>query len=69
MTTRPAIEAVYRGSRARARDWRDCEIVGQDEATGKLVLREVGKFYRGVWLADHNDVRIVGAAAKALASR
>ena len=55
MTT--AISAVYRPSRAR--NWGDVEIVA-DHPSGQLVLREVGKFYRGVFLAPREHVRIAG---------
>lgn len=53
-----AISAVYRPSRAR--DWDDLEIVADHPASGQLVLREVGKFYRGVFLAPREHVRIAG---------
>ncbi len=53
-----AIRAVYRPSRRR--DWDDVEIVGDHVATGQLVLREVGKFWPGIWLADRDEVRIAG---------
>lgn len=62
MTTQKAIDAVYRPSRAR--DWKDCEIVGQHK-DGGLVLREAGtKFWRGVWLAERDQVRLRGAETK-----
>lgn len=48
--------AVYRATPADA--WLDCEIVGRQE--GGIVLREVGKAYAGVWLADPDQVRIAG---------
>lgn len=52
-----AITAVYRPNRRR--DWKPAEIVA-DHASGQLVLREVGKFYRGVFLAPREHVRIAG---------
>lgn len=56
MTT--AISAVYRPSRGR--DWDEVEIIADHPASGHLVLREVGKFYRGVFLAPREHVRIAG---------
>lgn len=56
MTT-PAIAAVWRPTRRH--DWRDTEIVA-DHASGQLVLREVGKFWPGVFLAPRDQVRIAG---------
>lgn len=53
-----AISAVHR--RSRARDWDDVEIIADHPASGQLVLREVGKFYRGVFLAPREQVRIAG---------
>lgn len=38
-------------------DWRECEIVGR-RGSGKLVLREVGQFLRGVFLAEPDAVRV-----------
>lgn len=58
MTTDAAIDAVYR--RRRSQEWREVEVVGQHSSTGQLVLREVGKFWPGVWLADRDQVRIAG---------
>ena len=51
------ISAVWR--RHRRRDWQPAEIVA-NHPTGGLVLREVGKFWPGVWLADRGEVRIAG---------
>ncbi len=56
MTT--AISAVYRPKRGA--DWEEAEIVADHPASGHLVLREVGKFYRGVFLAPREHVRIAG---------
>lgn len=53
-----AITAVYRSHRRR--DWKPAEIVADHPASGQLVLREVGKFYRGVFLAPRHQVRIDG---------
>lgn len=39
--------------------WTKVEIVGQHHS-GRLILREVGKFWPGVWLADRDQVRIAG---------
>lgn len=49
-----AKRAVYRAHDSQP--WQDCEIVGR-HADG-LVLREVGKVYRGVWVAALDRVRI-----------
>jgi hypothetical protein len=56
-TTAP-VSAVYRPNRRR--DWEDVEIVGRHVPTDQLVLREVGKFWPGVFLAPREDVRISG---------
>jgi hypothetical protein len=58
VTTQPVIDAVYR--KRRALDWREVEIVGQHDGTGQLVLREIGKFWPGVWLAERDQVRVAG---------
>lgn len=58
MTTSTAVTALYRPTRRH--DWRESEIVGEHAGTGQLVLRETGKFYRCVWLADRDTVRIAG---------
>lgn len=55
MTT---ISAVYR--KRRGQDWQPAEIVADHPASGHLVLREVDKFYRGVFLAPREHVRIAG---------
>ena len=52
-----AIPAVYRPNRRR--EWKRAEIVA-DHPTGHLVLREVDKFYRGVFLVPREQVRIAG---------
>ena len=52
------ISAVYRPKRGS--DWEPAEIVADHAASGHLVLREVGKFYRGVFLAPREHVRIAG---------
>jgi len=54
----PVISALHRPSRRAV--WRKVEIVGDHVATGQLVLREVGKFWPGIWLADRDEVRIAG---------
>ena len=51
------ISAVYREKRGA--DWEPAEIVA-DHPNGDLVLREVHKFYRGVFLAPREHVRIAG---------
>lgn len=38
-------------------DWIECEVVAR-HASGKLVLREVGPFFPGVFLADMAQVRV-----------
>lgn len=53
MTT--AISAFYQPKPEA--DWKPAEVV-TDHPSGGLVLREVGKFYRGVWLAGRDQVRI-----------
>lgn len=57
MSDDKAISAVWRENRRR--DWTPAEIVGQ-HGNGQLVLREVGKFWPGVWLAERDQVRIAG---------
>ena len=60
-----AITAVVAGRRQRAGRgylgalWTRVEIVGE-HGSGRLILREVGKFLPGVWLADRDQVRIAG---------
>lgn len=49
-------EMVYR--RTRADDWMPVEVIGQ-HADGRLVLREVGRRYPGVLLADVSQIRLV----------
>lgn len=39
--------------------WTKVEIVGAHDS-GRLMLREVGTFWPGVWLADRDQVRIAG---------
>jgi|GEM_PF-870939 len=56
MTT--TISAVYRPKRGG--DWAPAEIVADHPASGHLVLREVDWFYRGVFLAPREHVRIAG---------
>lgn len=53
----PIISAVYR--ERRGADWEPAEIVA-NHPSGDLVLREVHKFYRGVFLAPREHVRIAG---------
>ena len=52
----PAIAAVWRASARH--DWRDVDIIGQ--LGERLVLRETGKFWPGVFLAERTHVRICG---------
>lgn len=58
-----AIHAVVAGRRRRrsfdAAGWSWVEIVGEHES-GRLILRETGRFWPGVWLADRDQVRIAG---------
>jgi hypothetical protein len=62
MTAR-AVTAVWRSSRRR--DWQPVEILA-DHPTGQLVLREiVDRFYRGVFLAPRDQVRLAGAEFEA----
>ena len=51
------VTAVYRPNARK--DWRDVEIVGE-QPDGQLVLREVGPFWPGVWIAPRESVRIAG---------
>lgn len=51
------VSAVWRPNARR--DWQDVEIMGE-HASGALVLRETGRFYRGVFLAPREQVRIAG---------
>lgn len=53
-----AISAVYRPTRRR--DWAKVEIVADHPPSGQLVLREIGPFWPGVWLAPRDQVRIAG---------
>ena len=55
--SKPIISAVYREKCGA--DWEPAEIVA-DHPSGDLVLREVHKFYRGVFLAPREHVRIAG---------
>lgn len=52
-----AIKALWRATRRR--DWKAVEIVA-DHVSGQLVVREVGKFWPGVWLVPRDQVRITG---------
>lgn len=52
-----AISAVYQPQRDA--DWKPAEIVA-DHPSGGLVLREVGKFYRGVFVVPRERVRLSG---------
>lgn len=51
------VTAVWRPSRRS--DWLTVELLS-DHHSGQLVLREVGKFWPGVWLAPREQVRIAG---------
>lgn len=51
------VSALWR--RNRRRDWQPVELVS-DHGSGQLVLREVGKFWPGVWLAPRDQVRLAG---------
>ncbi len=63
--TRPAplhlqgdgVAVVWRDSCRKP--WQDAELLA-DHHTGGLVLRETGRLWPGVWLADRGDVRIAG---------
>lgn len=55
--TGDGIAVVWRDSRRRP--WRDAKLLA-DHDTGSLVLRETGRLWPGVWLADRGDVRIAG---------
>lgn len=52
-------DAVYRASDAD--DWQDCRLIGAHDG-GALVLREIGKPFPGVWLANLSQVRIPGGS-------
>lgn len=52
-----AISAVYQPQPEA--DWKPAEIVA-DHPSGGLVLREVGKFYRGVFVVPREQVRLSG---------
>ena len=49
------MRALYR--RNPGSDWTDCEITGR-RPDGKLVVREVGKVWPGVWIATIDQVRV-----------
>jgi hypothetical protein len=53
-----AISAVYRPQPEA--DWKPAEILA-DHPSGGLVLREVGKFYRGVFVVPREQVRLSGS--------
>lgn len=48
-------EALYRAHPGA--DWQDVEVIAR-HASGKLVLREVGPFFPGVFLAELDAVRV-----------
>lgn len=52
-----AITAVWRATRRR--EWQTVEIVSAHKS-GQLIVREVGKFWPGVWLVPRDQVRIAG---------
>lgn len=52
-----AVSAVWRKNRRR--DWQAVELL-DDHVSGQVVLREVGKFWPGVFLAPRDQVRISG---------
>lgn len=52
-----AISAVYKPHPEA--DWKPAEIMA-DHPGGGLVLREVGKFYRGVFVVPREQVRLSG---------
>jgi hypothetical protein len=52
------ITAFWRSSRGR--DWQRAELVSDHPSSGQLVLREVGRFWPGVFLAPRDQVRIAG---------
>lgn len=52
-----AVTAFWRASNRR--EWQPVEIVA-DHPTGGLVLRELDRFWPGVWLAPRDQVRIAG---------
>lgn len=43
--------------------WSAAEILGRHKS-GKLAMREVGKFWPGVWLADARQVALLMASHK-----
>jgi len=51
------VTALWRASRRH--DWQPVEIVA-DFPTGSLVLREIDRFWSGVFLAPRDQVRIAG---------
>lgn len=53
-----AISALWRANRRR--DWQPVEIVADHPQTGGLVLREMDRFWPGVWLVPRDQVRIAG---------
>jgi hypothetical protein len=53
------VTGLWRSSRRR--DWQPVEILGDHPSSGQLVLREiVDRFYRGVFLAPRDQVRLAG---------
>lgn len=51
--------ALYRLSNVV--EWQEVELLGR-HVSGKLVLRETGKLWSGVWLADADKVRVPASA-------
>lgn len=54
-----SLQALYREKPTDG--WQECELVGRHRS-GALVLREVGRLYRGIWLAPADAVRVPASA-------
>lgn len=57
------VSAVYRPPRRPGRgygDWQRVELIADHAPSGQLVLREIGPFWPGVWLASRDQVRLAG---------
>lgn len=60
-TQRQATPALYSANGADG--WSAAEILGRHKS-GKIAMREVGKFWPGVWLADARQVALPMSSRK-----
>ncbi len=52
------VPALYRSTPFTP--WHAVELLGHHVPTGALIVREVGKFWPGIWLAWPEQVRLAG---------